>query len=65
VYEPEAFISYCKEHDILSFSIPADRFLEELADSDLISYVFTTNDEAEAQRLFDLGADVVGTDFLR
>jgi glycerophosphoryl diester phosphodiesterase len=63
------FADYCEDHQILSFSTASSTYTEADAaifrGRDLICYVFTTNDEAEAQRLFDLGADVVGTDFLR
>jgi glycerophosphoryl diester phosphodiesterase len=63
------FADYCEDNQILSFSTASSTYTEADAaifrGRDLICYVFTTNDEAEAQRLFDLGADVVGTDFLR
>lgn len=69
IQDPEDFIQYCSDHQILSFSAAADTYTKEVSDilgnSDLISYVFTVNDEAQAQELFDRKTDIVGTDFLR
>ena len=66
---PEQFIRYCEDNGILSFSVSKRVYTEETAaaleQSDLISYVFTTNDRAEAKALRKRGADVVGSDFLR
>lgn len=62
------FVSYCKSAGIASFSTSTGRFTEsnypsQLAEN-LISYVFTTNDEEAAQSYFGRGATCVGTDFL-
>lgn len=69
IFSPQDFIRFCKENGILSFSVASSVYTEEYAsqlqDSGLICYVFTINDEQEAKRFFDMGADVVGTDFLR
>lgn len=69
IYNPQDFIQFCKDNGILSFSVSSLVYTEEYAsqmkDSGLICYVFTINDEQEAKRFFDMGADVVGTDFLR
>lgn len=66
---PERFLSYCKENDILSYSVASNVYTEEVADvlhnSDLIGYVFTVNDKSEAERLLTRTSTVVGTDFLR
>lgn len=63
--KPEDFLQYCGEHGIQSFSVSCDRFIPELDIPDIISYVFTTDDEAEAKALFETGANIVGTNFLR
>lgn len=69
IFSPKDFIQFCKDNEILSFSVSSSVYTEEYAsqmkDSGLICYVFTINDEQEARRFFDMGADVVGTDFLR
>lgn len=66
---PEQFISYCEEHEILSYSIAAKVYTEEVAEalhnSNLIGYVFTINDKSEAERLLTRTGTVVGTDFLQ
>lgn len=66
---PECFLSYCKENDILSYSVASNVYTEAVADalhnSDLIGYVFTVNDKSEAERLLTRTSTVVGTDFLR
>ncbi|SEP77751.1 Glycerophosphoryl diester phosphodiesterase family protein [Lachnospiraceae bacterium NE2001] len=68
IYDPEDFVKYCDEEGITSLSCDKDTFTGEaakvLADSDLIIYVFTINDSAEAEDKMSLGADMVGTDFL-
>lgn len=66
---PTNFIKYCKENNITSFSTSSTTASNEdislLLESELISYVFTVNDVSEACRFFEMGVDVVGTDFLR
>lgn len=68
IYSAEDFVRYCDAESITSLSIAKDVFTEEVAkvisDSDLIIYVFTENDESEAEHILSLGADMVGTDFL-
>lgn len=66
---PTNFIKYCKENNITSFSTSSTTALSEdislLLESELISYVFTINDESEAKVFLDMGVDIIGTDFLR
>lgn len=62
------YIGYCRNNDISSFSTAVDTFTPQVAakmrTSGLVSYVFTTNDKKEADSLRDLGATIIGTDFL-
>ncbi len=64
----DKFLKYCEKEDITSYGIATDSDrddLDKLLDkSDLISYVFTENEEKEAKKLLDKGVSVVGTDFL-
>lgn len=66
---PEDFIAYCDENDITSFSVAGSVYTQEVASvldkSDLICYVFTVNDAAEAEKFFNMGVEITGTDFLR
>lgn len=68
IYSAEDFVRYCDAESITSLSISKEVFTEDVAkvisDSDLIIYVFTENDESEAEHILSLGADMVGTDFL-
>jgi glycerophosphoryl diester phosphodiesterase len=68
IYSAEDFVRYCDAESITSLSIAKEGFTEDVAkvisDSDLIIYVFTENDESEAEHILSLGADMVGTDFL-
>ena len=68
IYSAEDFVRYCDAESITSLSIAKEVFTEDVAkvisDSDLIIYVFTENDESEAEHILSLGADMVGTDFL-
>jgi len=68
IYSAEDFVRYCDAESITSISIAKEVFTEDVAkvisDSDLIIYVFTENDESEAEHILSLGADMVGTDFL-
>ena len=63
------FISYCRKNHILSYSTAIRREnkidTSQLLKSDLIGYYFTTDEEDEANNLFEEGVDIVGTDFLR
>ena len=62
------FAKYCLENGITSFSAAKENYSAEdavlLEDSELISYIFTVNDEAEEKALRERGADIIGTDFL-
>ncbi len=66
--KPEDFVRYCKENDIISFSTAKEYYTSDAAEvlekSKLISYVFTVNEKTEEESLRNLGADVIGTDFL-
>lgn len=68
IYSAEDFVRYCDAESITSISIAKEVFTEDVAkvisDCDLIIYVFTENDESEAEHILSLGADMVGTDFL-
>jgi glycerophosphoryl diester phosphodiesterase len=63
------FIEYCTENNIQSLSVANTVFTDEVAaefeDSGLIIYVFTVNDEKEAEHFREIGASIIGTDFLR
>ena len=69
LWTPKQFIRYCEKNGIISFSVSKRVYTEkvatELNKSDLIAYVFTTNDTGEAKALRKRGADVIGSDFLR
>ena len=68
IYEPEDFVKYCEKEGITSLSCDKGVFTGDaakiLSDSDLIIYVFTINEEGEAEGFLSQGADMVGTDFL-
>ena len=68
IYTPEKFAKYCKENDIISFSVAKEVYTQEVAEklekNNLISYVFTVNDPAEDKQIRGYGADVIGTDYL-
>ena len=65
---PEKFVEYCKAEGIISYSAASEVYTDEVAavlgKSGLTGHIFTINDKAEAQRILELGADTVGTDFL-
>ena len=69
LYTPKQMIDYCKANKIQGFSVDANVFTDDIAkqfkNSGLIIYVFTVNDEAKANHFLDVGASIVGTDFLR
>ena len=64
----EEFFSYCEQENIISYGFPTGRDRSEIEAftnlSDMYCYVFTENDEDEAQKLFDKGVTIVGTDYL-
>ena len=66
---PAAFAAYCQAHHVLSYSIAVKtvtpEIVSDLKAAGLRSYVFAVNDEEEAHRLFQMGVDMVGSDFLR
>ena len=68
IYEPKDFVHYCEENDIISFSVAKEVYTKEnaevLSQSNLISYVFTINDLTEAKSFKDIGASIIGTDYL-
>lgn len=65
----DAFAQYCVDNGIQSYSVSSSVFSQELAEVTaqygLISYVFTVNDQQEADALLENGATIIGTDFLR
>lgn len=65
----EEIITYCKKMGCQSCSVSTAVVTEELCkafkEAGLYLYVFTTNDQEEADRLFSFGATSVGTDFLK
>ena len=67
--DPKDFVDYCTKNGITSFSTSVSTFknedLSELINSELISYVFTTDEEEEAAMIREKGGIVVGTNFLR
>jgi glycerophosphoryl diester phosphodiesterase len=69
LWEVKDFIAYCKDNQIQSLSVASTVFTDEVAaefeDSGLIIYVFTVNDEEEAEHFREIGASIIGTDFLR
>ena len=62
------YILFCKENNISSFSVSTKNYTEEVAqkmkESNLISYVFTSDNKEEVKKIFDMGANIVGTNFL-
>ena len=68
IYNPKDFVKYCKKNGISSFSVSKETYTKEVAEvldnSGLISYVFTINDEEAEKDVRDIGADIIGTDFL-
>jgi glycerophosphoryl diester phosphodiesterase len=61
----DGFINYCKAEGITSYStavksITDDRMMQ-LKNSELISFAFTTDDTATADKLHEAGIDVIGT----
>ncbi len=69
LYTPKQMIDYCKANKIQGFSVDANVFTDDIAkqfkNSGLIIYVFTVNDQVKANHFLDVGASIVGTDFLR
>jgi glycerophosphoryl diester phosphodiesterase len=69
LWKIEDFIAYCKDNNIQSCSVASTVFTDEVAtefeNSGLIIYVFTVNDEEKAKHFREIGASIIGTDFLR
>lgn len=64
--DPQAFVDYCLEHGVTSFSTACTTFENEdirLLTDRLIGYVFTTDDPEEAETIHKQGL-IVGTNFL-
>lgn len=40
------------------------RSCKKMKESNLISYVFTSDNKEEVKKIFDMGANIVGTNFL-
>jgi Glycerophosphoryl diester phosphodiesterase len=66
--ELSSFINYCHENHITSFSTSVKIYNANTASymkqSGLFAFVFTTDDEDVAKILLEMGADMVGTNFL-
>jgi len=66
--ELSSFIDYCHENQITSFSTSVKIYNANIAskmkESGLFAFVFTTDDEDVSKILLEMGADMVGTNFL-
>lgn len=62
------FAQYCIENNISSLSMSTTNYSEELVrymkEQGLIVYIFTENDEDSANKMIEVGTDIIGTDFL-